>query len=205
MEMILKYLIIVICIANVYSFKRDLKLDTLTSLSRLNQRYVNNITQNDFSSSTENDDDYIDDDETTTTVKTPIEEEHFDDTFEDETTTKSNDVNYDDETEYEETDNNEETEDTNVDPYNCPSQCKCKFNKIETKPLKEEDNEYEEEETDTTSETRSRRSLEYSDNNEEQDVQTDKYKIDVDCSAAHINSIRNLFDEEFPLDQIISL
>ena len=222
------------CHVSSYSYKqfkqRDTKLDTLSSLSQLN-----NLTQNDFSmQNNQEDEDYVDEDLKSSTLKpTPgskqmDEEELEDEIIEDEvvsttrttskshlvstvtittTTSPANDVVYDNDENDEnggDYDDNQTSDDENtaneakIDPYNCPSLCRCKFTKIDLKTNKpEEENEYEEDNEDTE---KRKRQL-----NEEQDIQNNKYRIEVDCSSASLTSLRNLFEDEFPLDQIVSL
>ncbi len=220
------------CDASSYSYnqfkQRDTKLDTLSSLSQ-----QNNSDHNAFSmQSNEEDEDYIDDEDlnkktTTISTSTPksksiddeeLENEIFEDEIASTTTTSrsrlgsvttssaANDVLYDNDEndesagDYDDNQTNDDentTSESKIDPYNCPSVCKCKFNKIDLKTNKiEEENEYE----DTEDSNKKKRQF-----NEDQDIQNNKYRIEVDCSSASLFNLRNLFEDEFPLDQIVTL
>ena len=102
------------------------------------------------------------------------------------TTTVDNYLYYDD---YDNSDYYDYYDDYKVDPYTCPKKCKCIFNKIGDSMKKREstgDSDY---------------AYEYTDDYKDKD----KYKIEVDCSKASLNTVVGLFDELFPLDQIVKL
>ena len=114
--------------------------------------------------------------------------------------TPASELMYDDDEEDQETEEDEETqeEDEQDDPFVCPNFCKCQFKKVGNdgnKPKTAENEAYEDEEG---AEERSKRSLDY-----EED--TERFRIDVECANAGLESIHNLFDEDFPLDQIVFL
>lgn len=109
---------------------------------------------------------------TTTTTAAPLT-----------TTTVDSYLYYDD---YDNSDYYDYYDDYKVDPYTCPSKCKCVFNKIGKTLQKRADTDYAYEYTD-----------DYNDK--------DKYKIEVDCSGASLTTVVGLFDELFPLDQIVKL
>jgi hypothetical protein len=109
-------------------------------------------------------------------------------------------------------------------PYACPLQCKCEF-KPETSPSKTGQafkDDYEEDDLGDKMKRRNRRQVasdtssngdyEYSDGENElvnskkvDKVVEKKYDVYIDCSKQGLNSINNLFDYDFPMDQIISL
>lgn len=100
-------------------------------------------------------------------------------------TIKSNSDFYDDD--YYTGDYSDYYADYNEDPYVCPSKCKCNFAKVFSKRANYDDDEYNFDYT-----------ADYG------DFQS-KYNIDVDCSGANLYNIINLFNDEFPLDQIVKL
>ncbi len=77
------------------------------------------------------------------------------------------------------------------DPYTCPARCKCSFKKV-AKVVRQR--RYLKDDSDYT--------YEYTD---EANSGKEKYNIDVDCSGADLTSIAKLFEDEFPLNQIVSL
>lgn len=75
------------------------------------------------------------------------------------------------------------------DPYTCPLKCRCVFRKIskeQARRRRESADEY---------------IYDYIDYDKDKDM----YDIEVDCSRVGLSNILKLFDEEFPLKEIISL
>lgn len=75
----------------------------------------------------------------------------------------------------------------------CPSVCKCKFLKNTARKKRENDYDSDKEETED----------EYV--NKHRTTNKAKYDIHIDCSGLNLNSIGNLFDYDFPVEQIVSL
>ena len=74
----------------------------------------------------------------------------------------------------------------------CPSVCKCKFIKNTARKKRENDYDSDKEETEDENVNKHR-------NNKA------TYDIHIDCSGLNLNSIGNLFDYDFPVEQIVSL
>ena len=86
----------------------------------------------------------------------------------------------DDEDDYDDDDENRNSlRKSEEEPYNCPKQCNCKFNKTVDQQ---------------SPKTKAVHDYDY-----------DSYEIYVDCSNASLKSLNNLFDDEFPLESIIKL
>jgi hypothetical protein len=140
------------------------------------------------------------------------------------TTTTTTLADYDDET-YDDLEE-KKMDKTSVDhtlklKKQCPSICKCSFYNVnknydyERKRLKRKSSgkEYSGEEDYSTSSSSSSSTThnsdyeyQYEDNGG--DLITDEaksYEIHVDCSYKNLNSISNLFDYDFPLEQVVSL
>lgn len=120
---------------------------------------------------------------------------------------------------------------TTSSPYQCPLQCRCWFNKPASSNTlvlgsNGESNDYYEDDETENETKRSRRSSfykragsnsrsnntdyddEYDSASEQKQKDTDhhhKYDITVDCTGQGLSSISNLFDYDFPLEQIVSL
>lgn len=69
-----------------------------------------------------------------------------------------------------------EDDEGQTQPFSCPFNCRCKFNKVLT--AKEPSDEYED---------------------------AERFRIEVECPDAGLGSLANLFDEDFPLGQIVFL
>ena len=102
----------------------------------------------------------------------------------------------------------------------CPSICKCSFYNVnknedyERKRLKrkiggkEYSGEEEDYSTSSSSSTTHNSDYEYQYEDNDGDLNTNEvksYEIHVDCSYKNLNSISNLFDYDFPLEQVVSL
>ena len=88
----------------------------------------------------------------------------------------SGDLVYDED---EEVSNDEEDEDQErAQPYACPFNCRCKFNKATPPSQETSDDEYDD---------------------------IERFRIEVECPNAALDSLINLFDEDFPLGQIVFL
>ncbi len=134
------------------------------------------------------------------------------------TTTTTTLADYDDET-YDDLEE-KKTDKTSVDhslklKKQCPSICKCSFYNVnERKRLKrksggkEYSGEEEDYSTSSSSSTTHNSDYEYQYEDNDGDLNTDEvksYEIHVDCSYKNLNSISNLFDYDFPLEQVVSL
>lgn len=141
--------------------------------------------------------------------------------------------NEDDSTDYYDQDSSQESTHTEQkDPYNCPAQCKCVFKKVGSAPqddYQDDDTyDYDSESIKLKKFRRKRRestlialtnSTNAPDSNDDSNDYDDlevrsttksqlanlKNQISVDCSGQELNSIVDLFDYDFPVNQIISL
>lgn len=108
----------------------------------------------------------------------------------------------------------------NSQPYQCPSQCKCVFNKPDSNSVNRENdetsisNDYDEEEpsprlkrasNDYEEDYSEEQSDSHGSNSHKNHNTNVKYDIHVDCSNQMLTSISYLFSDDFPLDQIVSL
>ena len=135
------------------------------------------------------------------------EEEEYTDESDSTTTKKDSYYDENEENGYDENEEEEEQDTSSIDdeesskstPYNCPSDCKCIFNKVDKNNNEETEEEFES----------SRKKRLVVNNDEDNTVNNDnnknvKYEIQVDCSANYLSTIVNLFDYDFPLNQIVS-
>lgn len=133
---------------------------------------------------------------------------------------------------YEEDDVGNEKSEVKKQPYNCPVQCKCQFrsNSVEEATGYDDEDTYDYERESVKVKRvkkRRRRSVDldsknasktnendynfandYNDRREsksEGETKATKYDIKVDCSGQGLQTIADLFDYDFPMDQIISL
>jgi hypothetical protein len=170
--------------------------------------------------STTTEEDYSDESETTTPTSTENESNNYE---------EEEDENEDDSSSFEDEEEESSSTEKKSTPYNCPSECKCVFNKVSDDSASSHSNNQDEDYQTEKSQKRRRRmvvnyvnetgSTEDLDEENEQDAdessksgdsglkhrkENAKYEIHVDCSSQYLSTITNLFDYDFPFEQIIS-
>lgn len=195
---------------------------TLVSVSLLSSgaEYNTNYEEDDYS------DDY---DKNSTLVSTATTdniytESDYDDDY------NSENQDYDDYKDYADSTESETDASAATQPYSCPLQCKCEFKRQGVTSSLSSDDDYDEDELydyDKESvklkKTRQRRRREAvlvtaskyssetkataykSDNYQRRSTEPTRYAISVNCASQGLYTIADLFDYDFPLDQVISL
>lgn len=192
------------------SFKLLISISIIILIQNVKRAQLAYSNSNDYNDEyTTQTDDYLDEELTTQSLK--ISNDYYDQLEEEEDTSYLNEDEFDDK-----------------QPYQCPSQCKCIFNKQDLATISNNDDtneivdDYEENLLDDNSIRFNRKkrfvsnqTVDYEDDyvdeasQSTQDLNSNskklKYDIYVDCSSQNLNSISYLFSDDFPLDQIVSL
>jgi hypothetical protein len=102
----------------------------------------------------------------------------------------------------------EDSSDEHQPPFQCPMQCKCIFKRKRTNDyLKVRRRRAGENSTTDTDYDGENYDADYEEDAKVASKQSSnaKYEISIDCSAQGLQSISNLFDYDFPLEQIVKL